>query len=123
MPFTINIANRFWLRNDSVDDSINIINNISIDRSINMSAIKTAISIDKELFDRVEEQRRQLGVSRSQFFAQAVEEYFHRQETQSIIEALNDVYGGEKPNLEEEAFRKQAGRLMAERLNNEDGGW
>lgn len=88
-----------------------------------MSAIKTAISIDKELFERIEEQRRRLGVSRSQFFVQAIEEYFHRRETQSIIEALNDVYGDEKPDPQEEAFRKQAGRLMAERLNREDGGW
>lgn len=88
-----------------------------------MSTIKTAISIDKELFKRIEEQRRQLGVSRSQFFAQAIEEYFHRRETQSIIKALNNVYGEEKPDIEEEAFRKQAGRLMAERLNREDGGW
>jgi hypothetical protein len=64
-----------------------------------------------------------LGVSRSQFFAQVVEEYFHRQETQSIIEALNDVYGEEKPDPEEETFRKQTDRRMAERLNREDGGW
>jgi metal-responsive CopG/Arc/MetJ family transcriptional regulator len=88
-----------------------------------MSAIKTAISVDKELFKRIEEQRRKLGVSRSQFFAQAIEEYFHRRETQSIIETLNNVYREEKPDVEEEAFRKQAGRLIAERLNREDGGW
>lgn len=88
-----------------------------------MAAIKTAISIDKELFERVEEKRRSLGVSRSQFFARALEEYLHRRETQSIIDAFNDVYRGEEPDPEEEAFRKQAGRLMAERLNREDGGW
>jgi metal-responsive CopG/Arc/MetJ family transcriptional regulator len=88
-----------------------------------MSVIKTAISIDEELFERVEEQRRQLGMSRSQFFAQAIEEFFRQQETQSIIEALNNVYREEKPDVEEEAFRKQAGRLMAERLNREDGSW
>ena len=88
-----------------------------------MPAIKTAISIDDELFERVEAERRTLGVSRSQFFAWALEEYLHRQETQSMIEAFNDVYGGIEPDPEEEAFRNQAGRLMAERLNKEDGGW
>ena len=88
-----------------------------------MSAIKTAVSIDSELFERLEQERKSLGISRSQFFAQAIEDYLRRRETQSMIEAFNDVYGKQEPDPEEDAFRKQAGRLMAERLNREDGGW
>jgi len=92
-------------------------------KGITMSSIKTAISIDQELFERLEAERKSSGVSRSRFFARALEEYLHRRETHSMIEALNDLYGKKEPDPEEEAFRKQAGRLMAERLNREDGGW
>ena len=88
-----------------------------------MPVIKKAISIDQELFERLEEERRSMGMSRSQFFSQALEEFLRRLETHSMIEAFDDVYAGKEPDPEEESFRKQAGRLMAERLNREDGGW
>ena len=88
-----------------------------------MSAVKTAISIDEQLFKRLEAMRKKLGLSRSELFAQAIREFLHRAETRTIIDAFNDVYADYEPDVRDEAFRSQASRLMAERLQEEDGGW
>lgn len=57
--------------------------------------MKTAISIPDATFERVERRAKQLGVSRSQFFADAAERWLDALEdertTQRIDEALADA--------------------------------
>lgn len=106
-----------------IDNGIKSIYTIICQKGINMSAIKTAVSIDEELFKRLEAMRKELRLSRSELFAQAIKEFLHRAETRAIIDAFNDAYVDYEPDMREDIFRSQAGRLMVERLREEDGGW
>ena len=58
-----------------------------------MSSVKTAISVEKSLLDKIDATAKSLSLSRSKFFAMAAEKYLHRLETQKLIEKLNEVYG------------------------------
>ena len=58
-----------------------------------MSYMKTAISIDENLFRKAEKLSSKLHISRSQLFAQALEYLIDRSETLEIIQKLNAVYG------------------------------
>ena len=55
--------------------------------------IKTAISLDDVLMERVDALARETGLSRSRLFALAMRGYLERYENQRILESLNEVYG------------------------------
>lgn len=57
--------------------------------------VKTAISIDKTLFQEVNTAAQAMNISRSQFFAKAVEEFLRKLENQRILEQLNQAYSDE----------------------------
>jgi metal-responsive CopG/Arc/MetJ family transcriptional regulator len=57
-----------------------------------MSGVKTAISLDEELFDKVNKLARKLHVSRSRLFTIAVKDYLKKQENQTLLAQLNDAY-------------------------------
>jgi metal-responsive CopG/Arc/MetJ family transcriptional regulator len=54
--------------------------------------MKTAISIEKELFTKAQKLSTKLQISRSQLFAQALEYLLEKSETLEIIQKLNAVY-------------------------------
>jgi len=58
-----------------------------------MSYMKTAISIDENLYRKAEKLSTKLNLSRSQLFAQALEYLLEKSETLEIIQKLNEVYG------------------------------
>ncbi len=66
-----------------------------------MAYVKTAISIDEELFNKAEKLSAKLHVSRSQFFSQAVEYMINKNESLNIIKRLNEIYS-DKDVLEEQ---------------------
>ena len=68
--------------------------------------IKTAISLEESLFEKVESLARKLKVSRSQVFARAVTEYVARQENRRLLDAINAVYS-EPPEPEEVALQQK----------------
>ena len=70
-----------------------------------MATVKTAISIQKSLFDRVNDLAEQLQIPRSQLFALAVEEFIRQHENRGIFDALNEVYD-DTPGPEEEALQE-----------------
>jgi metal-responsive CopG/Arc/MetJ family transcriptional regulator len=57
-----------------------------------MSTIKTAISIEKELFNKVNKAAKQYKVSRSQFFSQAVEYLIAKSEDIELIQRINKAW-------------------------------
>jgi metal-responsive CopG/Arc/MetJ family transcriptional regulator len=70
-----------------------------------MAHVKTAISLDGSLFREAEEWAGKLGVSRSQLFARAVEEYVRRLENEELVQRLNEAHADglddeEKEHLE-----------------------
>jgi len=65
-----------------------------------MSGVKTAISLDEELFDKVNKLAHELHVSRSRLFTIAVKDYLKKQENQALFAQLNDAYS-DHPDEEE----------------------
>ena len=70
-----------------------------------MATVKTAISIPERLFEELEAAAKEMQVSRSQVFAQAVKEFLRERENRRILEQLNGVYG-EEPDEEERDLAK-----------------
>jgi metal-responsive CopG/Arc/MetJ family transcriptional regulator len=57
-----------------------------------MSNIKTAVSLQKSLFEQVENIAREMKVSRSRLFVLALEDYIHRHQNQQLLEKINQAY-------------------------------
>jgi metal-responsive CopG/Arc/MetJ family transcriptional regulator len=86
----------------------------------NVTHVKTAISLDESLFREAEEWAGKLGVSRSQFYARAIEEYVRERENEELLKRLNEAHaGGLDPEEEEllERMRVYHGRLLEETGN------
>lgn len=62
--------------------------------------MKTAISIDDELLQEVDETAKRMGLSRSRVFALAVGEFLHRRRKDEMLERLNEVYSNEEGSVE-----------------------
>jgi metal-responsive CopG/Arc/MetJ family transcriptional regulator len=54
--------------------------------------MKTSVSLPDDLFLQAETAARRLCVSRSQLYATALAEYLSRQQTDAVMERLNEVY-------------------------------
>ena len=75
--------------------------------------MKTAISIPDEIFKRAERLARRLGISRSQLYAHAVEDYVKKRQPESITEAMNRVV--DEVGHSDEEFVSSAARRALER--------
>jgi metal-responsive CopG/Arc/MetJ family transcriptional regulator len=67
-----------------------------------MTARKFAISLPEELFQRLEQDRREVNMNRSQYVANAVVDHLHRKREQELEEQYVRGYL-EHPATEEEA--------------------
>jgi metal-responsive CopG/Arc/MetJ family transcriptional regulator len=56
--------------------------------------MKTAISLPDETFERVEAAAKQLGVSRSEFFARAAERWLSDLDDRETTDAINQAIAG-----------------------------
>ena len=81
-----------------------------------MSNIKTAISLETELFEQAEEIAREMNIPRSRLFALALEEYIRRYQNQHLLARINAAYADEEPDVEEQraqqAIRRHQRRLV-----------
>lgn len=57
-----------------------------------MATIKTAISIDKTLFEQLGDLANELNTSRSRLFALAAKEFIERHKNIKLLEAINAAY-------------------------------
>jgi len=57
-----------------------------------MANIKTAISIDKPLFEQVDDLAHELNISRSRIFTLAATEFIQRHKNLKLLEAINAAY-------------------------------
>ena len=69
-----------------------------------MANIKTAISIDKPLFEQVNDIAHEMNTSRSRIFALAAQEFIQRRRNQKLLEAINDAYN-DIPDGREESLK------------------
>ncbi len=68
-----------------------------------MPAVKTAISLDEDLFLQVCKMAENLCISRSRLFTLAISDYLRRQESEFLLKELNETYGDE-PDREQTAL-------------------
>ncbi len=59
----------------------------------NMAIVKTGISLDRDLLERMTALAHTLHMSRSELFADAVKEFLKEHENKEIFDRLNAVYG------------------------------
>lgn len=85
-----------------------------------MASVKTAISVDKDLFARTDDLARELGVTRSHLFGLAMEEFLRRRRNKQIFDQLNEGYAN-GPTAEEIEML-EAGRLLYRRVLEQEGG-
>ena len=74
-----------------------------------MANVKTAISLQKSLFEQVEALAREMKVSRSRLFALALEDYIRRSQNQQLLERINQAYP-DAPNLTEQKYLRKMRR-------------
>jgi metal-responsive CopG/Arc/MetJ family transcriptional regulator len=74
-----------------------------------MENIKTAISIQKAVFDQAEELARRMKVSRSRLFVLALEDYLRRNQNRELLAQINAAYADE-PDPAERTLRRKSRR-------------
>ncbi|HYO15822.1 MAG TPA: hypothetical protein VE685_21695 [Thermoanaerobaculia bacterium] len=62
--------------------------------------MKTAVSLPDTLFEEADQLAHRLGVSRSELYAAALQEYLRSHRKQGVTEALNRVYEEEDSSLD-----------------------
>ena len=73
--------------------------------------VKTAISLDKELLDKVESLASALQVSRGVVFTLAIKEFLARHNDAGMLESLNAVYGDDIDAQDAELLDRHRRRL------------
>ena len=74
-----------------------------------MHAVKTAISIEKSLFEQAENMARTMKVSRSKLFVLALQDFIEHQKNKEMLARINDAYADE-PDATEETLRRKSRR-------------
>jgi hypothetical protein len=64
----------------------------SLHGGIPMPNIKTAISIEKPIFDQVNNLAKDLNISRSRLFVIAAQEFIQRHTNMELLQAINDAH-------------------------------
>jgi metal-responsive CopG/Arc/MetJ family transcriptional regulator len=78
-----------------------------------MSVVKTAISLQENLFQQLDELAGDLNVSRSSLIAMALQEFIERHENKRLLDQLNAAYEddpqreeGELSNAHRQSYRR-----------------
>jgi metal-responsive CopG/Arc/MetJ family transcriptional regulator len=71
-----------------------------------MEHVKTAISLQKALFEQVETLAHEMHISRSRLFVLAVEEFIRHHESQQLLERINTAYA-DAPDPAEQVLRRR----------------
>lgn len=74
-----------------------------------MQAVKTAISIEKNLFDQAEKLAHTMKVSRSKLFVIALQDFIEHQKNKEMLARINAAYADE-PDATEQALRLKSRR-------------
>lgn len=76
--------------------------------------MKIAISVPNEIFEAGEHLAKQLGLSRSQLYANALSAYLSERGATAVTAKLNAVYSSESSKLDAEFVRAQLRRVADE---------
>ena len=70
-----------------------------------MQTVKTAISIEKNLFDQAENIARTMNVSRSRLFVIALQDFIEHMKNKELLAQINAAYADEPDATEEKLLR------------------
>jgi len=84
-----------------------------------MSNVKTAISLESELFQQAEEIAREMQIPRSRLFALALEIFIRSYQNRQLLEQINAAYADEEPDAEEQAIQRSMRQRMRQVLEDE----
>ncbi len=70
-----------------------------------MANMKTAISMEKPLFEQVDALAHELEISRSHLFALAAREFIQHHKNQKLLDAINTAYA-DLPDSEEQTTQR-----------------
>jgi hypothetical protein len=82
------------------------------------STVKTAISMQEELFDQVNKLAEELHVSRSKLFVMAVQDFIKKNDTQDLLSQINKAFN-EIPDSDELKVRNGMGKKQIKNLERE----
>ena len=82
--------------------------------------MKTAISIPDAVFEAAEATAQQLGMSRSEFYTQALQGYLEKYSRSQRLAQLNEVYAQETSDIDPVMAKMQAISLAHAALTQED---
>jgi metal-responsive CopG/Arc/MetJ family transcriptional regulator len=71
-----------------------------------METIKTAISIQKDLFEKAEDLAKRMKIPRSRIYALALQDYLRRKENMNLLAQINAVHSDEPKASEKDLRRK-----------------
>lgn len=83
-----------------------------------MQNIKTAVSIQKPLFEQAEKIARKMKISRSRLFALALEDYIRREQNRELLTQLNVAYADE-PDAKGKNLRRKTRATHRRIVRNE----
>jgi len=79
-----------------------------------MPAVKTAISLDRELLQEIDAVASETGRPRSRVLADAAREYLRHRESRRLLDELNRVYSEEEGRDPERELRRRKHRKLVE---------
>ena len=71
-----------------------------------MANVKTAVSVQKSLFDQVESLAKKLHISRSRLYNLALANYNERYQNQNLLEEINQAYPDEPDSVDRDRLTK-----------------
>jgi len=85
-----------------------------------MPAVKTAVSMDKDLFDQAEQIAKEMKVTRSKLVAMALDEFVRRRQEQEISRQINKSYEDHPLDEEEKEFIRSSNASIAKLLEDDE---
>jgi metal-responsive CopG/Arc/MetJ family transcriptional regulator len=83
-----------------------------------MAIVKTAISIQRSLFEQAEALAKEMGLSRSAVFVLALEEFILHRQNQRLLREINAAYDA-NPDPAEQSRLEKAGKAQRELVEGE----
>jgi metal-responsive CopG/Arc/MetJ family transcriptional regulator len=85
-----------------------------------MTNIKTAISLQKALFEQVETLARDMKVSRSRIFVLALENFIREYQDKQLFEQINKAY---TPDPTDKAGKTRLNQIRSQQRRKLEGKW
>ena len=82
------------------------------------TSIKTAISMQEELFKEVNKLAGELQVSRSRLFVMAVQEFIEKKKSHNLLSQINNAFN-DHPDSEEIKIQSKMRKKQAQKLEKE----